>query len=229
VAGADMISASTFVRQNSVWTQVAPYMEPVIHAANTTQLSLGTAVPSLSDNQRKALIAETAFFVTDSNFNGESYSTNELSHKAKQFFSELPHSLPSETDLSSDEWQEVGLLARVTQRYTSTLSGPIFSSSIPGCGVVDTAIADVMAGTELIEIKTVTRPFRTYDLRQALTYVAMLYSSGCIVQYITLLNPRRARVVKMSVGEIAAGIRGDSAVELLQDLIHSMMEFQVSA
>lgn len=229
MAGANLITASTFVRQSSVWTQIVPTMDSVIRAANTLQTSLGSAVPSLSENRRNAVIAETSFLLASSAFSGKAFSRQDLGYAAQEYFASLKRSPGPEVDFTSDEWLEVGLLARVIQRYTSKLRRPVFSPSIPGCGVVDVAIADVLAGSELIEIKTVTRPFRGYDFRQALTYAAMLYSSNFIVEHITLLNPRRARVVKMSVGEITALIRGDSAVELLQDLIEAMMDLQVSA
>lgn len=221
-----MISASTFVRQSSVWTQVAPYMEPTIRAAK--EIRLGAAVPSGSDSKRNPLIAETAFLVAGSNFEGESYNKNMLGRKAREFLPVSSRKVATAAELSPDEWLEVGLLARVTQRYTSILPEAVFSPSIPGCGVIDVAIADVIAGSELVEIKAVTRPFRPYDLRQALTYAAMLYSSDYAINHITLLNPRRARLVKMSIRKIAAGVRGGSAVELLQDLIQSMTDFQVS-
>jgi hypothetical protein len=229
VAGATLITVSTFVRQSSAWTQIVPTMDAIIHAANTLQTSLGSAVPSLSENKRNAIIAETSFLVASSDFSGEDHARQNLGFAAQRHFAGLKRTPGPEVSFSPDEWLEVGLLARITQRYTSELRGAVFSPSIPGCGVVDVAIGDVLAGSELIEIKTVTRPFRAYDFRQALTYAAMLYSSNYIVEYITLLNPRRARAVKMSVGEIAAGIRGDSAVELLQDLIEAMMDLQVSA
>jgi hypothetical protein len=229
MGGADLISVGTFVRHNSVWLQIAPTMDSVVRASNTAQVSLGAAVPSRSAPERNALIAETAFLLAGSGFAGGSYERSQLEEKAREFLLGLPRSSGAEAELSSDEWLEVGLLARVTQRYTATLEEVVFSPAIPGCGVVDAAIGDVLSGSELIEIKTVTRPFRTYDIRQALTYVAMLYSAGHIIERVTLLNPRRARVVTMPVGEIAAGMRGDSAVELLQDLITSMMDLQVSA
>jgi hypothetical protein len=229
MAGANMITASTFVRQSSVWTHLVPTMDPAVHAANTLQASLGAAVPSFSESRRNAAIAETAFIVADSTFYGVAYSRRDLSYAAHAAFVGLNRNPGPEAGFSSDEWLEVGLLARVIQRYTSELQNPIFSPSIPGCGVVDEAVGDVLAGLELIEIKTVTRPFRAYDFRQALTYSAMLYASNCVVEYITLLNPRRARVVKMSLAEIAVHVRGDSSVELLRDIIEMMMGLQVSA
>jgi hypothetical protein len=208
---------------------VAPTMEPVINAANLHQISLGTAVMNRSIPQRNALIAETAFLLAGSAFTGDSYNREEVEEKARVFLLKLPRGAEARPELTSAEWHEVGRLAQVTQQYTSLLVEPEFSPRIPGCGVVDSAVGDVLAGSELVEIKTVARPFRVPDLRQALTYAAMLYSAGRSIEHITLLNPRRARVVKMSIGRIAAGVRGGSAVELLQDLVESMIDLQVSA
>jgi hypothetical protein len=201
----------------------------VVRAVNSLQESLGAPVPSYSSNERNALIAETAFLLAGAGFPNDLYEKYELEAKARDFLLKLPHSSGAEAELTSEEWLEVGMLAQITRRYAARLHQPIFSPSIPGCGVVDAATADLLAGRELVEIKTVTRPFRSYDVRQALTYTAMLYSSGYTVEIITLLNPRRARVVNMPVGEIAAVTRGDSAVELMQDLMEWMLDLQVSA
>lgn len=224
-----MIPVNAFVRHSSVWVTVTPTMEQVVRAANSMQESLGRAVPSLSDSQRNALIAETAFLLAGAGFPETYIQKPELEAKARDFLMRLPRSEGSQASLSSDEWVEVGMLAQVTRRYSSRLDQPSFSPKIPGCGVVDAATGDVLCGSELVEIKTVTRPFRAYDIRQALTYSAMLYASGYTVERITLLNPRRARFVSMSLDEIAASTRGESKVALVQDLVECMVGLQVSA
>jgi hypothetical protein len=229
MAGADMIQVSAFVRHGSVWITVTPTMEQVVRAANSMQESLGRAVPSRSDSQRNALIAETAFLLAGAGFPETHIRKSELEAKARDFIMRLPRSEGSEASLSSDEWAEVGMLAQVTQRYFSRLDQPTFSPKIPGCGVVDAATGDILCGTELVEIKTVTRQFRALDIRQALTYSAMLYASNYTVDRITLLNPRRARFMSMSLDEIATATRGESKVSLLQDLVQSMVGLQVSA
>jgi hypothetical protein len=229
MAGTNLISVSAFARHSSVWLQVTPATESVLRAANGLQESLGAPVPSYSGTERNALIAETAFLLVGAGFPGDLYQKYQLEAEARDFLLKLPHSSGAEAQLSQDEWLEVGMLAQVTRRYAARLQQPIFSPTIPGCGVVDAATADLLAGRELVEIKTVTRPFRSYDIRQALTYAAMLYSSGHTIELISLLNPRRARVVNLSIGEIAAVTRGDSAVELMQDLVEWMLGLQVSA
>ena len=217
------------MRHSSVWLQVTPTLEPVLRAANTRQESLGPPVSSLGRSERNALLAETAFLLAGAGFPSEYYQRWELESKAREFLLNLPHSLGAEAALSAEEWVEVADLARMTQRYTARLQNLIFSPRIPGCGVVDAATGDVLAEDELVEIKTVTRPFQANDLRQALTYAAMLYASDRRIGYIALLNPRRARVVRLSIGEIAAATRGDSEVELMQELIEWMVGLQVSA
>lgn len=229
MAGADLIPVSAFVRHSSVWVTVTPTMEQVVRAANSMQESLGRAVPSLSDSQRNALIAETAFLLAGAGFPETHIRKPELEAKARDFLMRLPRSEGSEASLSSDEWVEVGMLAQVTRLYSSRLDQPNFSPKIPGCGVVDAATGDILCGTELVEIKTVTRPFRAYDIRQAVTYSAMLYASDYMVERITLLNPRRARFVSMSLDEIAVATRGESKVALIQDLVECMVSLQVSA
>jgi hypothetical protein len=229
MAGADLISVNAFARQSSIWTQVTPTMEPMVRWMNTHEASLGAAVPSVSDNQRHALIAEAAFLLAGSRFRYVPGDPGLVEIQARRFLQGLPRSEASHEDLNSDEWVEIGKLARVIQHYTSYLAHPVFSAEVPGCGVVDSAICDLLADEELIEIKTVTRPFRSLDLRQVLTYAAMLYASNRTVPRVTLLNPRLAVHVTMSISDIARMTRGDSAVELLQDLVESMMGLQVSA
>jgi hypothetical protein len=224
-----MIAVETFVRHNSVWTEATPTLEQVVRHVNSQQLSLGTAVASTGDSQRNALIAETAFLLASLGFDIDDYRRQEIEAKARKFLLKLPRGEAARASLTQDEWNEVALLARVTRWYTSRSPEAQFSPRIPGCGVVDSAIGDVLAGDELIEIKTVTRPFRSLDVRQALTYATMLYAADSPVSVITLLNPRRARYVAMPIGAIATMARGDSGVEMLQELMGWMIGLQTSA
>ena len=229
MAGADLISVKDFIKQSSVWTQLTPTLEPVVRWTNTHQASLGSAVASLSDNQRNSLIAEAAFLLARSGFHYVAGNPTWVENEARKFLKQLPRSEASDDEITQEEWDEIGRLARVTQTYTATLSDPEFSAGIPGCGVVESAKCDILANDEIVEIKTVTRPFRSLDLRQALTYAAMLYAAGRPISKITLLNPRRAVSATLLIAEIAAGARGDSAVELMQDLVERMTGLQVSA
>jgi hypothetical protein len=148
---------------------------------------------------------------------------------ARAFLRTLSSSTSQDEALSLEEWAEVGGLASVSYRYLDSLGAPAYSPLIRGCGVVDAAYADVLDGEHLIEVKAVSRGVRTGDLRQLLTYAAMLYASGVTVEKLTWLNPRRARYWTHPLSAIAYGASGAPAAGLLQDIVNLMMELQVSA
>lgn len=225
-----MISAKQFAAQNSVWQRASPTLEQVVRWANTHQASLGTAVAAMSTPDRHALLSELAFHAAAQGYQrwvSGPYGVHVQS--VRGFIKQLPGGGPASADVTVYEWLEVQGLASVIVRFTDGLESKVFSPKIPGCGVVEAATADVMAPHHLVEIKSVTRAFRSSDLRQALTYVAMLYASGIEVTEVTLLNPRRARHVTLSLDFIAAGSGGLAAPEMLQELVEAMTGLQVSA
>src|SRR5689334_15971474 len=111
MAGADLISVNAFARHSSVWTQATPTMEPMIRWINTHEASLGAAVPSMSDNQRNAFIAEAAFILAGSEFSYVPGDPDLVESRARSFLQGLPRGHTSTDELSSEEWVEIGKLA----------------------------------------------------------------------------------------------------------------------
>ncbi|WP_459805024.1 hypothetical protein [Herbidospora sp. RD11066] len=148
---------------------------------------------------------------------------------ARAFITDLVHGDADLDTLSRTEWQEAIQLCAAIQRYSAVNSNALFLHRVPGCGVVDAATADIISGSELIEVKAVTRAFRALDFRQTLTYAAMYYASGFEVTRITLLNPRRGRFFSESLDLVASDSSGHGRVELMQHLISWMLGLQVSA
>jgi hypothetical protein len=217
------------IARGSVWVQATPALEPFMRLMVLQERSLGASVRSWGDPQRNALLAETAFRLVAHPGDLDTGSMRVAEDEARRFVVSLPRGEAASAPISHNEWLEVEQLAQVLRRYISYLVEPLFFPRIPRCGVVDSAVSDILAGQEIIEVKALARPFRSVDLRQALTYAAMLYSAGTRVERITLLNPRRSGYLTISIAAIASGARGDSAVELLQDLVVAMTGLQVSA
>src|ERR1700722_16690986 len=111
--GADLISANTFARHSSIWTQVIPAMEPMVRWINTHQASLGRAVDSLSGNERNSLIAEAAFLLASSGFSYTPGFPSMVETQARRFLRQLPGGQAAEAMITSEEWDEIGRLARV--------------------------------------------------------------------------------------------------------------------
>lgn len=127
------------------------------------------------------------------------------------------------------EWEDSYKICEVIQSYANSLSEVVFSPSVPGCGVVDSSYADITSGTELIEVKAVSRSFRGVDFRQVLTYAAMFHSAGTKISEVALMNPRLANVVQISLDDIAASAAGCKSTELMHELVECMIGLQVSA
>jgi hypothetical protein len=176
------------------------------------------------------LIAETAFRAVAAGHraaSGEPPASIEVG--ARAFLRTLAPGEYLDNALSEDEWAEVYGLTEISYRYLDTLRAPVYLPPIRGCGVVDAAYGDVLDGEHLVEVKAVNRGVRTGDLRQLLTYAAMLYASGVTVNEITWLNPRRARYWTHPLSAIAYGASGAPAAGLLQEIVNLMLDLQVSA
>ena len=95
-----------------------------------------------------------------------------------------------------------------------------FAPQIPGAGVLSSCEADLAVGNTLVEVKTVSRSFRSGDLRQLLVYVALdwaraepYWTKGC------LLNPRRAVWADFPVDWLVRRLSGRPAPETLRNLL----------
>ena len=224
-----MISAKAFARQATEWNQIAPTLDRLARWCNVHQESLGTSVANFGGQKQNALIAESAFLLTAHVSRGfPVVNSPNFEAEARQFLRHLPGASASAGHLSFDELREVAGLHRVLSSFVRTLSTPVFSPLIPGCGVVDESHGDILSESHLVEVKAVTRGFQIGDLRQVLTYVAMRHASGQETKAITLLNPRRAIYVTIEMDSAAAAASGTASIVLLQDIIDRMTGLQVS-
>jgi hypothetical protein len=160
---------------------------------------------------------------------GSEFDPYEVEQEARSFLNNLPRAEGIGAELSKFEWQEVYELRDRIDGYTHWKSHTEFSPAVPGCGVVDRSVADVIAGDELVEIKAVSRRFRSIDFRQVLTYSAMFYAAERKFTTVTILNPRGSYLISVSLDQLASSASGKSAVELLQELVGWMTGLQVSA
>jgi hypothetical protein len=224
-----MISANVFARHASIWNQVTPTLEQVVRWANSERISLGRSVPSRSDPGRNSLISETAFRLARYYHVSAEPLPSDVELEARSFLTHLPRTERVAQKLTPEEWEEVYEIREKIISYTHWRPEIEFSPTIPGRGVVDQAIGDAVSGAELIEVKAVARPFRSSDFRQILTYGAMWYSAGKLIEKMTLVNPRNSYYFSSTLDFVAGGSSGRSAVELFQELVEWMIGLQVSA
>jgi len=224
-----MISALAFVRHSSIWRQVAPTLEQFVRWVNTNVRSIAPAIAWRGHTERNPLIAEVGFRLAEGGFDAATILPFEVEERARQMILQLPRGAAAAQRLHGFEWQQAAELGKAIRNYTATLPVAQFSPTVPGCGVVDTAIADILSEDNLIEVKAVKRPFRGSDFRQVLTYAAMYYASGREIRDVAVYNPRLGDIVSMPLDSLAVGVSGHHRVELMQDIVSYMTGLQTSA
>ncbi|MFE5291418.1 hypothetical protein ACFQ8T_04500 [Isoptericola sp. NPDC056618] len=223
-----MISTRVFSRQRSIWANLAPTLEPVVRWANENYTEFSDPVPANGgEPANNALIAEAAFGLVASGRSWDSFSNADLRIVREYVLRVGEYPMPA-TNLDAEELEEVRGLARSLGTNVSLMPTIEFWPEIPGCGVVDSARGDILSGLRLLEVKCVTRPFRSGDFRQLLTYCAMYAASGVEIESVGIVNPRTGREIHLSVEFVCRGSSGLTSVEFFREVQRTMLELQVS-
>ena len=123
--------------------------------------------------------------------------------------------------LNADHRLDALGLARTLSAFLVHMGDKVrFGPQIPGAGTLSRCEADLAVGDTLVEIKTVSRRFRSHDLRQLLVYLALDWANGePLWTWGCLLNPRRAVWADFDVDWLVRPLSGRPAVETLCDLV----------
>jgi hypothetical protein len=223
-----MMSPEQFSRQASLWRNITPMIEHVTRMFNISALNFGRSVWSRSNPDRNAFIAETAFRVVANGVSGRSFDSSIAEAQARAFILALPRGASASFPLQTHEWAEVDALVANLRLVIETRPTAVFDHEVDGCGVVTHSRLDAIAQDELIEVKSVQRQFRGSDVRQALTYAALLRLQHMEVNTITLVNPRRGRIASMPMTAVSSSSAGTSPIELLEEIAQLMVGVQLS-
>ncbi len=136
--------------------------------------------------------------------------------------------LPIQTD--TDDIREALQLASRLQAFFRDYSHLSLEPVFPGCGIVEECRGDVIADETLLEIKAGDRPFRSMDVRQVLTYLALNHAAADLwsIQMVSLLNPRVGIVFSQTVDELCFGVSGIDRSQLLDTIVYEMSRADVS-
>ena len=111
-------------------------------------------------------------------------------------------------------------LARNLLAFAGLIDGEAhFAPSVPGTNVLSRCEADLAVGNTLVEIKTVSRGFRSSDLRQLLVYLALDWTRGPRWTKGCLVNPRRAVWADFHVDWLVRGLSGRPAADTFGDFV----------
>jgi hypothetical protein len=245
-----VISAERFARERpSYWNQLLPRLEPFVRLLN---LSAGRFSPPMFpgvDPNRRAFVAELGFEL----FRGAPHRPIDADDASVEAAAVLVRArIARLSTLDEDEILppspleriEAIALARRLRRFVHQRGALSFTvdPDIPGCGIIDGATADLLItraswgidaepdrGEHLLyEVKTVARPFRAGDIRQLVTYAALMAADSQAPVTVGVVNPRLGTFVECPLDRLAVDISGLGANSLLQQIIFDVSAAEVS-
>jgi hypothetical protein len=120
--------------------------------------------------------------------------------------------------LDLKEQQEGFLLAFTYEQFLKLWPSEtvVFSPKVRGNGVLTSCFADLSVGKTLYEVKTVSRPFQSRDLRQLLVYLALQSATGePRWEHGGLLNPRVGVFCSFSIEWLVTRLSGGRPSKLV--------------
>jgi hypothetical protein len=236
-----VIDASTFAHSyNAFWHECAPTCEHFVRRLNLSGLVRWfPPLTQISTSARRALIAEYGFslFVERRGpvqvSESEPRSQDELAWEqaARRLAPYSLQGLDIRTPLDDEERQEADDVASRLSRVFDHSKPIILRPTFPGCGYVDASEGDLIFGSTLFEVKTVDRPVRSGDIKQAITYAALNAASQPSrfgIRGIGLFNPRRGQLLDVEIDEVCSEISGRASEELFELIVQAWSSIGIS-
>ena len=135
---------------------------------------------------------------------------------------------------SDEELNNIQKLSENICEFIFETNGKIikFRPKLKGYGIIPDLEADLVIDDTLYEIKTVTRNFKSSDLRQVIVYLALNHASkGNNWKYGGLYNPRKGRSSKFNVNHLVYNLSGGNPPnEAFENLLNGIVrDIQIDA
>ena len=214
-----MITTSAFVhRHNSFWKTHFPALENYVRVINS-----GAYERVFTEQQwnvapdRSYLVSEVAFCLAEKPKICRE-TVEEAFSDARARLLGLPGTPEEISFLTYQEMNDTVELSRRTSNIIKSLDEKyeeiVFNPYFCGCGILFGSYGDILAGTTLVEIKSVDRGFRATDFRQLLTY---FFQNNQKKRYqidrLAVVNPRRGITFSENVGQFVFDSSGSDILE----------------
>lgn len=237
-----MISERNIAEKFSVvWKQNFPLLTPnFMRVFNETQINLINTHSVLTTEEiRYDLVSEAAFNlselvirnkITAIDYFSDNKNFNNLIEQTAKVIWKTGSLLAEDIKLTDYEFQEILKISDNTIEFiTKTKKETIeFRPKLKGYGFIPDLEADLSLDDTLYEVKTVTRNFKSSDLKQLFIYLALRQvSEGINWKYAGLYNPRKGTFcvfnVKSLIYNLTGGKTTNEAFEtLLNGLVRDM-------
>ena len=221
-----------------IWKQNFPILTAnFIRVFNEAQISkINTEEVEVNENIRYDLVSESAFNLSESAIENEVSVTDLLSNKtsfdqligrtAKSIW-KIEQSFAPKIELTPSELQNVLKLSdNIVEFINKTKKRTVkFRPKLKGYGIIPDLEADISIDDTLYEIKTVTRRFKSSDLKQLFIYLALRQvSERRTWKYAGLYNPRKGTYCKFDVNSFVYNLSGGNTPnEAFENLLNGLV------
>lgn len=215
----------------SSWRDLCPNAESVIRTLNMGAERFEVPEASPNSPDRRDLIAESGFCLFEAGWLSDDGSDNDTDALERARARISSYRRAEVSPLDEFELAEANRLrGTITQFLIKYGSEDItLRPTFKGCGVVDRAEGDVLAGESLIEVKYVDRRFRSSDLKQCLIYLALNHAEkNRRITRLVLCNAYAGVFVDLEVDTISVALSGRSSRDLFDELIGVASSGEVS-
>lgn len=208
-----------------VWKQSFPLLTPnFMKLFNETYVESINLHPAFVTNDvRYDLVSEAAFnlsqLVIENGVAPEDYvseigNLRDLVEKTGKSIWSRDWQYGKETELTPDEVKDIIKICKNTVEFINKvkIDKIIFRPKMKGYGIIPYLHGDLEIDDTLFEIKTVTRNFKSTDLKQLFMYLALKQAEGKINwTYAGLYNPRKGIYATFNVVNLINNITGGTS------------------
>lgn len=223
---------------SAIWKKNFPLLTPnFIKVFNDTQIiEVNTYAIEVSEDIRYDLTSEIAFNLSEIVIN-KNLSANEFVSNKVQFeylINQTAKNIWKSNDFTSKQLElsksELEYVLKISDNIVEFISkikkeNVSFRPKLHGYGFIPDLDADLSIDDTLYEVKTVTRNFKSTDLKQLFIYLALKQVSDSTTwKYGGLYNPRRGTYCKFNVKSIIYNITGGKTPnEAFENLLNGLV------
>ncbi len=234
-----MISERDIAEKFSViWKQNFPLLSPnFIRVFNEAQIEVINSNPvQTTEDVRYDFVSEAAFNLSEilfenkaksSDFVSDKKNLDELIEQTVKVIGKKGNYAAEDLNLNENELQEIIKIADNILEFIDRTKGEdiTFRPKLKGYGFISDLEADLSIDDTLYEIKTVTRNFKSSDLKQLFIYLALRQvSESSNWKYAGLYNPRKGIYGKFNVKNIIYNLTGGKTTnEAFENLLNGLV------
>ncbi|MET2829972.1 hypothetical protein [Mesorhizobium shangrilense] len=233
-----MISEKTFANQfSNFWRETLPNLEPVTRSVNLGYSRISDPVRSRNAASRRDLISESGrrlfFKIWEKPGSERAILLEEALLEAAKYLSDgSVEGEYGEFYCDDSEDIEINRLADWLTRYFDRPASSPARIRIPqfkGHGLISSCSGDFEDDDCLIEMKYVSRNFRSHDIRQVIVYSALKYfEDGARFRELRLINPFLGIEFVTNVDELIYSASGVNSLQFFQRLSYAVSSGEIS-